>query len=69
MVFSERNAYAEKTIQLETADRKLKQRIISAFLKCEFNSYESYDWSYYGDEIHDLIIRIGAPNQFSSLKQ
>lgn len=66
MVFSERNAYVEKTIQLEMADRKLKQRIISTFLKNEFNSYESDDWSYYGDEIHDLIIKIGAPNQFSS---
>lgn len=68
MVFSQRNAYVEKTIQLETVDRKLKQRIISAFLKHEFNSYESSDWSYYGDEIHDLIIKIGAPNQFSSLE-
>lgn len=68
MVFSQRNAYVEKTIRLETVDRKLKQRIISAFLKHEFNSYESSDWSYYGDEIHDLIIKIGAPNQFSSLE-
>lgn len=68
MVFSQRNAYVEKIIRLETADRKLKQRIISAFLKYEFNSYESSDWSYYGDEIHDLIIKIGAPNQFSSLE-
>ena len=64
MVFSERNAYVEKTIQLETADRKLKQRIISAFLKNEFNSYESDDWMYYGDEIHDLLIKIGSPNYF-----
>lgn len=68
MVFSQRNAYVEKIIRLETADRKLKQRIISVFLKYEFNSYESSDWSYYGDEIHDLIIKIGAPNQFSSLE-
>ena len=68
MVFSQRNAYVEKTIRLETVDRKLRQRIISAFLKHEFNSYESSDWSYYGDEIHDLIIKIGAPNQFSSLE-
>ena len=68
MVFSERNAYVEKTIQLETADRKLKQRIISAFLKNEFNSYESDDWMYYGDETHDLLIKIGSPNYFSSLE-
>lgn len=62
--FSRRNGYNTKDIQLECASDTLKRRIMAAFYKQEFNSYDTMDWLNYTTGIEDMMIEMGVPYEF-----
>lgn len=64
MVFSTRYGYRKSELQLETASDTLKRRIIAAFYKEEFDSYDTVDWSGYTTGIEDMMIEMGVPYEF-----
>lgn len=63
-VFSRRYGYNIEKIQLEYASDKLKLRIMAAFYKEEFDTYEVFDWTGYTTGIEDMMIEMGAPYKF-----
>ena len=62
--FSRRNGYNTKDIQLECASDTLKRRIMAAFYKQEFDSYDTFDWTGYTTGIEDMMIEMGVPYEF-----
>lgn len=64
MIFSKRYGYKNATPQIETASDALKRRIIAAFYKQEFDSYDTIDWSGYTTGIEDMMIEMGVPYEF-----
>lgn len=63
-VFSRRNGFNADDIQLECASDTLKRRIIAAFYKQEFDSYDTIDWTEYTTGIEDMMIERGVPYEF-----
>lgn len=63
-VFSRRNGYNQKSIQLECASDVLKRRILARFYKQEFNFYDTIDYSNYTTGIEDMMIEMGVPYEF-----
>lgn len=63
-VFSRRNGYNQKDIQLECASDTLKRRIVARFYKQEFDSYDVIDWTNYTTGIEDMMIEMGIPYEF-----
>lgn len=64
MVFSTRYGYKNVKPQIETASDTLKRRIVAAFYKEEFDSYDTMDWSGYTTGIEDMMIEMGVPYEF-----
>lgn len=62
--FSRRNGYNIQDIQLECASDTLKRRIMAAFCKQEFGTYDICYWLNYATGIEDLMIEMGAPYEF-----
>ena len=62
--FSRRNGYNTKDIQLECASDTLKRRIMAAFYKQEFDTYDTCDWTNYTTGIEDMMIEMGVPYEF-----
>lgn len=63
-VFSRRNGYNTTSIQLECASDTLKRRIIAAFYKQEFDTYDTMEWTNYTTGIEDMMIEMGVPYEF-----
>ena len=63
-VFSRRNGYNTTAIQLECASDTLKRRIIAAFYKQEFDTYDTTEWTNYTTGIEDMMIEMGVPYEF-----
>lgn len=63
-VFSRRNGYNEKDIQLECASDTLKRRILARFYKQEFDYYDTMEWTNYTTGIEDMMIEMGVPYEF-----
>ena len=53
--FSQRYGYKSSVLQLETASDTLKRRILAAFYKQEFDSYDTIDWTNYTTGIEDMV--------------
>ena len=51
-------------MQLEAASDTLKRRILAAFYKQEFDSYDTIDWTNYTTGIEDMMIEMGVPYEF-----
>lgn len=64
MIFSKRYGYKNAKPQIETASDALKRRIVAAFYKQEFDSYDTIDWSGYTTGIEDMMIEMGVPYEF-----
>lgn len=64
--FSSRYGYSKKEIQIETASDTLIRRIVAAFYKQEFDSYDTIDWENYTTGIEDMMIEMGVPYEFPS---
>lgn len=64
MVFSRRNGYNTKGIQLECASDVLKRRIMARFYKQEFDVYDTVEWTEYTTGIEDMMIEMGVPYEF-----
>lgn len=64
MTFSTRYGYKNVNPQIETASDALKRRIVAAFYKQEFDSYDTTDWSGYTTGIEDMMIEMGVPYEF-----
>lgn len=64
MVFSTRYGYKDTKPQIETASDTLKRRIVAAFYKQEFDSYDTMDWLGYTTGIEDMMIEMGVPYEF-----
>lgn len=62
--FSRRYQYNVKDIQLECASNVLKRRIVAAFYKQEFDTYDTVDWTNYTTGIEDMMIQMGVPYEF-----
>ena len=62
--FSQRYGYKSSVLQLETASDTLKRRILAAFYKQEFDSYDTIDWTNYTTGIEDMMIEMGVPYEF-----
>ena len=62
--FSQRYGYKSSVLQLETASGTLKRRILAAFYKQEFDSYDTFDWTNYTTGIEDMMIEMGVPYEF-----
>lgn len=62
--FSQRYGYKSGVLQLETASHTLKRRILAAFYKQEFDSYDTCDWTNYTTGIEDMMIEMGVPYEF-----
>lgn len=62
--FSQRYGYKSSVLQLETASDTLKRRILAAFYKQEFDSYDTFDWANYTTGIEDMMIEMGVPYEF-----
>lgn len=62
--FSRRYKYNVKDIQLECASNVLKRRIVAAFYKQEFDTYDTIDWTNYTTGIEDMMIQMGVPYEF-----
>lgn len=58
-VFSRRNGYNQKDIQLECASDTLKRRIYARFYKQEFDYYDTIEWANYTTGIEDMMIEMG----------
>lgn len=63
-VFSRRNGYNTVAIQLECASDTLKRRIMAAFYKQEFDTYDTIEWTNYTTGIEDMMIEMGVPYEF-----
>lgn len=63
-VFSRRNGYNTTAIQLECASNTLKRRIMAAFYKQEFDTYDTIEWTNYATGIEDMMIEMGVPYEF-----
>lgn len=63
-VFSRRNGYNVKDIQLECVSDVLKRRIMARFYKQEFDAYDTMDWTEYTTGIEDMMIEMGVPYEF-----
>lgn len=63
-VFSRRNGYNTVAIQLECASDTLKRRIMAAFYKQEFDTYDTIEWTNYATGIEDMMIEMGVPYEF-----
>ena len=53
-----------RDIQLECASNVLKRRIVAAFYKQEFDTYDTIDWTNYTTGIEDMMIQMGVPYEF-----
>lgn len=62
--FSQRYGYKQTAFQLETASDVLKRRILAAFYKHEFDSYDTLDWTNYTTGIEDMMIEMGVSYEF-----
>lgn len=62
--FSRRNKYNIEYIQTECASDILRRRIIAAFYKKEFNTYDTINWTEYTTGIEDMMIEMGVPYEF-----
>ena len=62
--FSTRYGYRDSTVQYECASDTLKRRIMAAFYKQEFDSYDTMDWTNYTTRIEDMMIEMGVPYEF-----
>lgn len=62
--FSRRNKYNIKDIQIECASDVLRRRIVAAFYKKEFDSYDTIDLTEYTTGIEDMMIEMGVPYEF-----
>jgi len=62
--FSRRLGYNTKGIQLECASDTLKRRIMAAFYKQEFDTYDTCEWTNYTTGIEDIMIEMGVPYEF-----
>ena len=62
--FSRRYKYNVRDIQLECASNVLKRRIVAAFYKQEFDTYDTIDWTNYTTGIEDMMIQMGVPYEF-----
>lgn len=63
-VFSRRNGYNTAAMQLECASDTLKRRIMAAFYKQEFDTYDTIEWTNYTTGIEDMMIEMGVPYEF-----
>ena len=63
-VFSRRNGYNQKDIQLECASDTLKRRILARFYKQEFDCYDTIEWTNYTTGIEDMMIEMGVQYEF-----
>lgn len=63
-VFSRRNGYNTTSIKLECASDVLKKRILAAFYKEEFDTYDVLDWTGYTTGIENMMIEMGVPYKF-----
>ena len=63
-VFSRRNGYNTDKIQFECVSEVLKRRILAAFYKEEFDTYDVLDWTNYTTGIEDMMIEMGVPYTF-----
>lgn len=63
-VFSRRNGYNTAAIQLDCASDTLKRRIMAAFYKQEFDTYDTIEWTNYTTGIEDMMIEMGVPYEF-----
>lgn len=66
--FSQRYGYKSPVLQLETASDTLKRRILVAFYKQEFDSYDTIDWTNYTTGIEDMMIEMGVLYEFPQNK-
>lgn len=62
--FSTRYGYRDSTVQYECTSDILKRRIMAAFYKQEFDSYDTMDWTNYTTRIEDMMIEMGVPYEF-----
>lgn len=62
--FSTRYGYRDSTVQYECASDTLKRRVMAAFYKQEFDSYDTMDWTNYTTRIEDMMIEMGVPYEF-----
>lgn len=62
--FSQRYGHKSSVLQLEAASDTLKRRILAAFYKQEFDSYDTIDWTNYTTGIEDMMIEMGVPYEF-----
>ncbi len=63
-VFSRRNGYNTDKIQFECVSEVLKRRILAAFYKEEFDTYDVLDWTNYTTGIEDMMIEMGVSYTF-----
>lgn len=63
-VFSRRNGYNQKDIQLECASDTLKRRIYARFYKQEYDYYDTIDWTNYTTGIENMMIEMGVQYEF-----
>ena len=63
-VFSRRNGYNQKDIQLECASDTLKRRVLARFYKQEFDCYDTSEWTNYTTGIEDMMIEMGVQYEF-----
>lgn len=59
VTFSQWYGYKSSVLQLEIASDTLKIRILAAFYKQEFDSYDTFDWTNYTTGIEDMMIEMG----------
>ena len=64
--FSRRNGYNVKDINIECASDVLKRRIVAAFYKKEFDTYDTVEWTEYTTGIEDMMIEMGITYEFPS---
>lgn len=62
--FSRRYGYNVQNIQLECAGDTLKQRIMAAFYKQEFDYYDTLEWTNYTTGIENMMIEMGVQYKF-----
>lgn len=62
--FSTRYGYKDSTVQYESVSDTLKRRIMAAFYKEEFDSYDTVDWTNYTTRIEDMMIEMGVSYEF-----
>ncbi len=63
-VFSRRNGYNIKGIQLEYASDVLKRRVWASFYKQEYDIYDTLNWENYTTGIEDMMIEMGVTYEF-----